>query len=72
MKNHGVIIFKLDEVMEKRKMSKYRLSKLTQLSTVTIQRYCNGLIKRIDLNIMSHFCNALNCNLCDILEYQKK
>lgn len=56
--------------MEKQKMSKNRLCRLTGLRFETIQGYYLGTISRVDLYVLSQLCNALNCNIEDIITYQ--
>lgn len=56
--------------MEKQKMSKNRLCRLTGLRFETIQGYYLGTISRVDLYVLSQLCNALNCNIEDIIIYQ--
>ena len=58
--------------MEKKHISKNKLCRLTGLRFETIQGYYLGTISRVDLNVLSQFCSALNCNVEDILRYQKQ
>ena len=69
MDNHA-IKFRLKETMEKQKMSKNRLCRLTGLRFETIQGYYLGTIFRVDLYVLSQLCKALNCNIEDIIIYQ--
>ena len=69
MDNHA-IKFCLKETMEKQKMSKNRLCRLTGLRFETIQGYYLGTISRVDLYVLSQLCKALNCNIEDIIIYQ--
>lgn len=71
MNDYGEVRFKLDKIMAQRKMSKNKLSELTGLSFTGIQRYYNGKNKRVDLDVLARLCNALNCRIEDIIEYQK-
>lgn len=71
-KNNSYIIFKLDKLMEEKGYSKNRLCVETGLRFETIQGYYNGTISRVDLHILSSLCEALKCNVQDIIEYKKK
>ncbi len=53
-------------------MNKNRLSVLTGVKFDTIQKYYNGDVYRIDVDVLAKFCYALNCNVNDIVEYNKK
>ena len=66
------ICFCLKEVMKKKHISKNKLCRLTGLRFETIQGYYLGTISRVDLYVLSQFCNVLNCNVEDILRYQKQ
>ena len=66
------IVFCLKNVMEKKHMSKSRLCRLTGLRFETIQGYYLGSISRVDLYVLSLLCDALNCNVEDIITYKNK
>ena len=68
--DNQAIKFRLKETMEKQKMSKNRLCRLTGLRFETIQGYYLGTISRVDLYVLSQLCKALNCNIEDIIIYQ--
>lgn len=64
--------FKLEEVLKKKGISKYMLEKDTGIDHKTIQNYCLGNLKRIDMRVMSVFCEYLKCDFNDIISYTKK
>ncbi|MFA5604056.1 MAG: helix-turn-helix transcriptional regulator [Bacilli bacterium] len=59
-------------LMDSKGMNKNRLSVLTGVKFDTIQKYYNGDVYRIDVDVLAKFCYALNCNVNDIVEYNKK
>lgn len=67
----GMIIFKLETILKERKLSKNRLSTMSGVRFDTIQRFCKGDLSRIDLDILCRLCSALECEIQDIIEYQK-
>lgn len=69
MENHK-IIFKLKDIMDKKKISKNYLCKITGLRFETIQGYYKGNISRIDLYVLSLLCKNLNCKIEDLIEYK--
>ena len=71
-KNYGKINIKLKTVMNSKGMNKNRLSVLTGVKFDTIQKYYNGDVYRIDVDVLAMFCYALNCDVNDIVEYNKK
>ena len=70
-KENNNITFHLDEVMRKKNFSKNKLCKKANLRFETIQGYYKGTISRVDLYVLSQLCKALNCNVEDIIKYNK-
>ena len=64
--------FKLEEVLKKKRISKYMLEKDTGIDHKTINNYCYGNLKRIDMRVMAIFCEYLKCDFTDIISYTKK
>ncbi len=67
----GRIIFKLDILLKEKRIAKYKLHTLTNVSYDTIVKYCRGTIQRIPIEHLVLFCNVLDCNIQDIIEYKK-
>lgn len=68
---NGMIVFKLNDILKHRKLSKNRLSVNSGVRFDTIHRFCKGDLSRIDLEILCRLCHALNCDINDIIEYQE-
>ena len=71
IKVDGNVIFKLEDVLKKNNITKYRLSRITNIRYDTICNYCKGNVTLINIEYLKIFCNVLNCNIDDIMEYQK-
>ena len=70
-KNYGKVEIKLRTIMDKKNISIYKLSKLTNLKHSTIKSYYNNApITRVDLDVLSKLCYVLDCKIEDILEYK--
>ena len=69
IKDYGKIRIKLKEIMEKKNINKNKLSVLTGIKFDTIQKYYNGEVYRIDVDVLTKFCYALDCEVQDIVEY---
>lgn len=69
---NNTYIFKLLEVLENKSISRYQLEKDTGIDHKTIQNYCLGNIKRIDLRVIAILCEYLNCNFSEIIEVTTK
>ncbi len=70
IKIDGNIIFKLQDVLNKNNITKYKLSRITNIRYDTICNYCSGNVTLINIEYLKIFCNLLNCNIEDIIEYK--
>lgn len=71
IKNYGKITINLEELMKKKNISKNKLANLIGTDNNTINRYYNKEIERIDADIIARICFVLECNVEDILKYEK-
>ena len=72
IKVKGEIQFKLMEVLKERDISRYKLSKLTGIRYDTICNYCSGKVTLLNKEYLKIFCDVLNCQISDIIEYTNK
>ena len=61
----------LDKYLDKRGITRYELAKRTDIKFQTIDRYYKNLVVRYDSYILDRICIALDCNVCDIIEYSE-
>ena len=61
----------IDKYLETCGMTRYELAKRTGIKFQTIDRYYKNRVVRYDSYILDRICAALECDLCDILEYVK-
>ena len=66
---NGYYQFKLEDVLKKRKKTKYVLAKQLDSEYKVINRYIRGNLTRLDLSILAKICDFCDCKLVDILEY---
>lgn len=59
----------LDKFLDEKNVTRYRLSKLTGIEFQTIDRYYKNTIIRYDSYVLSKICEALGCEIKDILVY---
>ena len=53
-------------IMTNKGISQNILAKMTRLSINTVRTYYHNSIKRIDLDVLSRICTALECEVNDI------
>jgi len=71
MQDFGKVIFKIDQVLEEKKISKNKLEKEAKLQRTQLNSYCNNKVRRIDLATIAKICYVLDCDIEDIMEYKK-
>lgn len=59
---------KLDKMLEHLGITRYELSKRTGIQYLNIDNYYKNKISRYDSYILARICEALNCDISDILE----
>ena len=69
LKVDGEITFNLQEIINKRKITKYKLSKITNIRYDTICNYCKGTVTLINIEYLKIFCSVLDCNVEDIIQF---
>lgn len=71
LKNYGKVKIDIKKIMKKKNITRNKLSDLTGATYNVINRYYNGDISRIDLDVIARICFVLECNISDILKYEK-
>lgn len=61
----------LDEKLTKINMSRYELSKCTGIRYPIIDKYYKNKVVRYDSYILNKICNCLNCDISDIIKFDK-
>lgn len=67
----GKIILRLDRMMVERKISLGELAEKVGISNVNLSRIKNNKVTAIRFSTLAAICEALKCNVGDILEYEK-
>ena len=72
MQNFGKIIFKIDQVLEEKNISKNKLEKEANLQRTQLNSYCNNKVKRIDLETIAKICCVLELSLIHIWRCRRR
>ena len=67
----GKIIFNIDVMLAKRKMSVSELAKQVNITLPNMSILKTGKAKAIKISTLAALCKALDCQPGDLLEYQK-
>ncbi len=68
----GKIILRLDRVMVERKMLLNELAERVGISNVNLSKIKNNRVTAIRFSTLAAICEALDCEVGDILEFQRK
>lgn len=69
---NGEIIFNIDVMLAKRKMSVTELANKVGITIANMSILKNGKAKAIKISTLIKICESLNCQPGDILEYKKE
>lgn len=61
----------IESVMKAKGISKNSLCRMTGIAYNALQRYCKSEIKRVDLDVISRICIALECDISDVILLEK-
>ena len=69
--NYGRIFCNLKDILKEKKITIYKLSSISNIKYEIIKKYCDNNIQRVDLDILAKLCFCLNCEVNDMLKYEK-
>lgn len=69
MQEYGSIKIKLQDLLEKKGLSKNKLSHKAEMERTQINKFCNNQITRLDTDVLARLCTALECEISDLLEF---
>lgn len=62
----------LENVLDKQKITRYELAKRTGIRYQIIDNYYKNKVTRYDGFVLARICEALNCDIADILTIDSK
>ena len=71
LKDFGYINVNIKKIMDNKGISRGKSAKMSALSYDLVNRYYHDKVRRVDLEVIAKFCYILNCNVEDILKYDK-
>ena len=67
-----VVRLTLDRYLSGCGVTRYELSKRTGIRFQIVDNYYKNKVVRYDSDILNRMCEALSCNISDLMEYVKK
>ena len=67
-----MIKFIIDETLNTKGITRYELSKRTGIKYQIIDNYYKNKVIRYDSYVLDRICEALDCEISDIIKYEKQ
>ena len=61
----------LDKYLDSHSLTRYELSKRTNIRFQIIDNYYKNKVVRYDSDVLDRICKALDCDISDIIEYKE-
>ena len=71
LKNYGKATIQLKQIIDKKKISRNKLCNMIATNYDLVNRYYNNKVVRIDLDIIARMCYVLDCDINDLIKYEK-
>ena len=71
LKDYGKVEITLKEILDKKGISRNKLSVMIAVNYDLVNRYYNNRVIRVDIDIIARMCYVLDCDITDILKYRK-
>ncbi len=69
LKVNGHLEWHLSDILKLKNITRYRLSKISNIRYDTICNYCSGNVTLINAEYLKIFCYILECNIDDIVTF---
>lgn len=71
LSSYGKVSVHLRELMDKKGITRYRLSKMAGTRFEVVEKWYSGTVERIDADVLARFCYILDCEIGDILKHER-
>ena len=68
---YGKILFSFDKVMDSKKINRNQLANRAGIRFEVANRFYNGNIERLDIDVLARICFVLDCAVADVISYAK-
>lgn len=68
--NYGVVSVQIKELMDEKELSRNALARAIGTRFEVVNKWYNGDVEKIDLDILARICYVLDCEPGDILKYK--
>ena len=71
MKDYGKIRFMVKDMMDSKNINRNQLSNLANIRFEVADKWYNGHIERMDIDVLTKICFVLDCKISDLIIYEK-
>lgn len=71
-KNYGGVTFCFREIMDAKNINRNQLATRAGIRFEVADRFYNGKIERIDIDVLARVCYVLDCDVGDVMKYDKQ
>lgn len=68
----GKVVITLEEYRVKHNISKNKLALNTNMQATQLRNYLRNKVSRVDLDVLARICSYLDCEISDILRFEKE
>ena len=68
-KRHGRVEILLEQYLREHGISKNKALRNANMTRTRLNAYCRNTVQRVDLDVLARLCNALHCDISDLLRY---
>jgi putative transcriptional regulator len=70
--NYGKIVFSFGKVMNEKTINRNQLANRAGIRFEVADRFYNGNIERLDIDVLARVCFVLDCNIADVMNFSQK
>ena len=70
--DYGKITVHIREIMDSKRMTRNYLAKAANTRFEVIDKWYNGQLEKMDLDVLARICYVLDCSPADIIKYSLK
>ena len=71
LKDYGKATIQLKQIIDMKTISRNKLYNMIATNYDLVNRYYNNKVVRIDLDIIARMCYVLDCDINDLIKYEK-
>ena len=70
--SYGKVEILLEQYLREHGISKNQASRSANMTRTRFNAYCKNTVQRVDLDVLARLCDALHCNIADLLRHVPK